>query len=180
MKPIFILFIVILSTSSFNEKLNSAVNQVDCSATLSVEKDRHVKSIYGSEGVTFILELVNESSNNTTYSISTRKVKGDCGNMNYNPSKTLNNSNVDLNISIDTDNFIENSNKTGVSNKKDSKKEIELQAGESRKFEVKIYAPKNTPHFSWGCIDIIAESKDCKASSVKTTLSVYVPDPSEK
>jgi hypothetical protein len=171
MKSIFILLIACLSFSSNNFDEKTISNTASCKAKLSVEKDRHAKSIYSAEGVSFTLELVNESSSTITYSVYTKKMNGSCGRY---IDKNAKIQNIDLDVSFD------NENSLSTSKGKQKTKEITLGAGESKKFKIKLKADKNTPYYSWGCIEVIADSKDCESSSVKTNLSVYVPDPSEK
>lgn len=179
MKPILIFVIAYLTFLSYNFDKAKILNETTkkCNAELTVEKNRHVKSIYSSDGVSFTLELANKSSNAATYRLYTRKTKEACGNNAYNSSSPKNkaaNNNIDLEASFS---FGSTTNKTLG---KPSKNEIMLRGGETRKFIVTLKADKNTDYYSWGCVEVIADSKDCESSSVKTYLSVYVPDPNDK
>ena len=172
MKSIFILIISCSTFLSINLDKTILEDFNKCSAELSVEKNRNSKSAFDENGVTFLLNLINTSTNSNTYFLTTEKIKGLCGN---NTNKRSSTKNIDLEVTF----LMKNSNKAKV-NTDSFDYEIKLQPGESFKFEVNLKVPKNTPFFNWGCIEIIAQSKDCSTESAKTILSVYVPDPNDR
>lgn len=136
----------------------------NCSATLSVEKDRNAKSAYTDDGATFNMVLTNTSSRKTTYVVSTVSLKESCSNDAYKTSAP----NVTLNVKI------KNNESSGVANNS-----ITLAAGETRKFKIFVTVPANTPFNTWSCIEVSAKGSECNQPSSSTVLRVYVPEPSE-
>jgi hypothetical protein len=166
MKTIVILLTTIVA-SIFNMTDNAVDNSQNCSAELSVKKNRNFESAV-EDGASFILVLKNTSSKTATYSLSTTNLLEPCDNENS-TTKNSRRNNVNLNVSIQS-----NSLSRGIPNN-----EITLKAGETYNFVVKVTVPKGTPYNSWSCIDVEAQSKNCTSGPAKTTLSVFVPDPSE-
>jgi hypothetical protein len=172
MKTIFILIITCFAITTNHIDKTIIEDSQKCSAELTVKQNRNFKSAYDENGVTFSLELMNTSTNNVTYSLSTEKVKNPCGN---NTNKRSSTNNIDLDVAFQLNNYNLSSR-----NNNSPKNEITLHGGETYKFEVTLKVPKNTPFYNWGCVEVIAKSKDCESSLVKTILSVYNPDPTDK
>lgn len=170
MKAIFILittlFIGIFCT---HDSISEENYRNDCKAELSVEKNRNFKSAFKGN-LTFPIILINTSSKTTTYSLSTKKLKVACGNIS---NKRFSKNNTAFNVSLQI-------NESYNANKNSSKNEITLNGGQTYKFNVTINIPEGTPYNHYSCVEVIANSKDCEDSdSVKTVLSVYVPNPSD-
>ena len=143
--------------------INFAYGQ-NCSATLSVEKDRNAKSAYQDNGATFNMVLTNTSSRKDTYNILTENLSESCASDTYKTSAP----NVPLNVEI----------KGHVSSNAASSS-ITLAAGETRKFTIYVTVPARTASKSWSCIKVSAKGVDCNQSLSSTILRVYVPEPSE-
>lgn len=166
MKTIVILLTTFMA-SIFNPVENTAINYLNCEAELSVEKDRNFETA-NEDGASFILILENTSSKTTTYQLSTTNLLVPCDN--NRSGKSSGKSNVNLNVSI------ESSGSSGSRNR--SNNDVTLNSGETYSFVVSVTVPQGTAYNSWSCIDVIAASKDC-SNPAKTTLSVFVADPSE-
>lgn len=148
--------------------------QQNCTAELSVNKNRNFESADHLDGTSFTVILKNTSTRSATYTISTNNLLQTCSNtISKNINKDRNrsaSSNVDLNVSIETDNS-KGSNT--------SRPEIMIAGGQEYRFKVNISVPKETPFNTWSCIEVEARSNNCSSNSVKTVLSVFVTDPSE-
>ncbi len=143
--------------------INFAFGQ-NCSATLSVEKDRNAKSAYHDNGATFSMVLTNTSSRKATYNISTENLSESCANDTYKTAAP----NVSLNVEIKGNVSSNAANST-----------LTLAAGETRKFTIYVTVPARTPSKSWSCIKVSAKASECNQPSSSTVLRVYVPEPSE-
>lgn len=135
----------------------------NCSAELTVTNNWSFRSAYPEKGTRFFLELKNTSETTATYQLSSSFLKTSCANKQNKTAKP----NTTVGVS-----FI------GNTLKRDSN-EITLQSGQVFKFEVAIDNPKGTPVKAWSCIEVNVNSKACKASLAKTTLSVYLADPAD-
>ncbi len=134
----------------------------NCKASLSVEKDRNFKSA-DQDGASFVLILENKSNSSATYTINTRNLETACYGKNK-PSA----SNVSLQAALSAyDSILIADN------------EISLEGGEEVKFEINVTIPEGTPINSWSCIEVEAIPQSCASPPIKTTLSVFVPNPSE-
>ncbi|MAP80322.1 MAG: hypothetical protein CL526_04445 [Aequorivita sp.] len=142
----------------------TSANSQNCSATLSVEKDRNARSAYEDEGAIFNMVLTNTSSRQTTYTISTKSLEASCANDNYRTSAP----NVSLNVSV------RNRNNASVANNS-----LTLSAGETREFQIYVSVPAQTPLNTWSCIEVLAQGTDCARPATSTTLRVFVPEPSD-
>lgn len=149
--------------------LGFSQNKTGCSAELTVEKNRSIKSA-SENGTFFTLELKNTSSVSKTYTITSSKTEQPCKKSNNNISKSAN-TNPDLNVSIQ---LPDNLN----SNAKDAS--VTLSGGSSQKFYVKVEVPQGTPYNTWSCLKISATSENCSSNGAETILSVYIPNPSEE
>ncbi len=149
----------------------SVENYDNCSAELSVEKNRSSKSA-DEEGAQFVLVLTNTSSVSKTFSLSARQLAQSCkkGNAQYN--RGTQSGNAALNIAFQT-NGLQRKSSNNAS-------EITLSSGESYKFIVNVTVPEGTPYNVWSCIEVEATASDCKSLSETTTLSVFTVDPSEE
>jgi len=163
MKTIVILLTTFVA-SIFNSSDNTVEYYQDCKTELSVYKDRSFKSA-DEDGTSFKLTLTNTSSKSATYTLSTENLLEPCDNKG---GRANTGSNVNLNVSIQT-----NTLRTIPNN------EITLKSGQSYNFVIKVTVPEGTRYNSWSCIDVEAQSKNCASSTIKTTLSVFVPEPSE-
>jgi len=163
MKTIVILLTTFVA-SIFNSSDNTVEYYQDCNAELSVLKDRSFKSA-DEDGASFTLTLTNKSSKATSYTLSTINLLEPCDNKG---GRATTGSNVKLNVSIQS-----NTLRAIPSN------EINLKSGQSYTFVVNVTVPEGTKYNIWSCIDVQAQSKNCDSSALKTTLSVFVPDPSE-
>lgn len=166
MKTLFIL-ITTCFTGIFNYAgIETIDNLQNCRSELSVEKNRSFKSA-DEEGATFSLVLENKSSTSVSYQLSAKNLSTSCKNKaaEANGSK---NSNVSLEVSFQTnDTYMTESNT------------VIIGSGESLKFKVYVKVPNGTPFNRWGCVEVEAASQECGSDSLKTILSVYVPNPSE-
>jgi hypothetical protein len=168
MKSIFILIITCFTiTTNYSDKTILKDSQ-KCSAELTVEQNRNFKwAVNGS--LNFSLILTNTTSNTTTYSLSTKMLKESCVTI---PNKKSLKNNIDFDVSLQM-------NDSKNTSKHSSKNEITLNGGQTYKFVVTISIPEGTPYDNYSCIEVEANSKDCEDSnSAKTTLSVYVSNPS--
>lgn len=161
MKTIIILLTAFMATT-FNIKENNVESYQNCKAELSVEKNRSFKSA-DEEGTQFTLYLKNTSSKSATYILSTENLSEPCDNL---KGRASSGTNVNLNVSIQGNNTLKGNN------------DITLRSGETHKFIVNITVPEGTRYNTWSCIEVSAKNKNC-ANSESTTLSVFVPDPSE-
>ncbi len=166
MKTIFILITTCFIGLINPIEKNDMEDLQNCSAELSVEKNRNYKSA-DEEGASFNLILENTSTRKTTYNISTTNLTTPCGNNNTN-IKNSPISNVELNVVLHA-----------TDSKGSSLNEVTVNAGQTFKFRVKVNVPEGTPYNNWSCIEVEAKSNDCTSNSVSTILSVYVPNPSE-
>jgi hypothetical protein len=162
MKTIVILLTTIVA-SIFNSSETTVEYYQNCTAELSVHKDRSFKSA-AEDGASFKLTLTNTSSKAATYILSTTNLSEPCDNKG---GRASTGSNVNLNVSIQS-----NTLRAIPSN------EITLKGGESYSFIVKVTVPNGTKTNSWSCINVEAQSKGCLTKAIKT-LSVFVPEPSE-
>jgi len=164
MKTVFILLIASMA-SIFQTNNSIEINSYqNCSAELSVEKNRSFKSADVVEGTSFMLNLKNTSSRRSTFILSTKNISSSCSNNNSNLRART--ENVDTDISL----YSEISRNSNL---------ITLEQGETYSFKVNISVPEGTQYNKWSCIEVEATSNDCDSFSVKTVLSVYIPDPSE-
>ena len=150
--------------SIFNSVENTTIYYQNCEAKLSVKKDRNFETA-NEDGASFVLILENTSSQTATYQLSTANLLEPCDN--NSAGRSSGKSNVSLDVSIESSGSSDRSNE-GVT----------LNSGETYSFIVQVNVPKGTAYNNWSCIDVIAASKDC-SSPAKTTLSVFVADPSE-
>lgn len=162
MKTILILLITFMA-SIFTSSDNAVEYYQDCKAELSVYKNRSFESA-NEDGASFKLTLTNTSSKSATYTLSSTNLLEPCDNKSGRASAQ---NNVILNVSIQA-----NTLRAIPSN------EITIKSGQSYSFVVNVTVPDGTRLNSWSCIDVEAQSKNC-SSTVKTTLSVFVPEPSE-
>lgn len=163
MKTIIIL-LTTFATSVFNSSDNTVDYYQDCKAELTVEKNRSFKSA-DEDGASFTLTLKNTSSKSATYSLTTTNLSQPCDNK---KNRSASETNVKLNVSITSSSF--NAIPNNV---------VTLKGGQTYKFVVNVTVPEGTRYNSWSCIDVEAQSKNCISNSIKSTLSIFVPDPSE-
>jgi hypothetical protein len=161
MKTIVILLTTLVA-SIFNSSEKTVEYYQDCNAELSVQKDRNFESAT-EDGANFILILKNTSSKSATYTLSTKNLLEPC----YNNDDRSTTANVNLNVSLQTNTL-----------KGASENKITLKSGQEYTFTVNVTVPKGTKYNSWSCIDVEAKSENC-STVTKTTLSVFVPDPTE-
>jgi|GEM_PF-1205708 len=149
-------------------------NSQNCSAELSVEKNRSFKSAY-KDGANFKLTLKNTSQNTTTYDLTASKSLSPCSNKTsenaYSKSRIKNS---DLNTSFKNTGYTSFSKETSKKNNS-----ITLRAGQSKEFTLHAIVPQGTAYKTWGCIQVKANSTSCKSTSAEIILSVYIPDPSQ-
>ena len=174
MRTLFILIIALIvnGTPPNNYVLNE-VSQ-NCSAELTVEKNRSFKSAYA-DGANFKLTLKNTSGSRNSFMIKTSMSSSPCSNKNNSAKSSLKSSTVKnsaLNVSF-------NSNKSKGALKKQSSNLISLEAGQTKEFTITATAANGTPYNTWGCIKVEAISDNCKMTSDEIILSVFIPDPSE-
>jgi hypothetical protein len=162
MKTIIILFITFMASIFTSSDITVDYDQ-DCKAELTVNKNRSFKSAT-EDGASFKLTLTNKSSKLATYTLSSTNRLEPCDNKEGRASAQ---NNVILNVSIQA-----NTLRAIPSN------EITIKSGQSYSFVVNVAVPDGTKLNSWSCIDVEAQSKNC-SSTIKTTLSIFVPDPSE-
>jgi len=178
MKTLLIIIATIYSGLTSIPITNVIDLQQNCTAELSVNKNRNFESADHLDGTSFTVILKNTSTRSATYTISTNNLLQPCSNtISKNINKDRNrsaSSNVDLNVSIETNNS-KDSNKS----RKPSRPEIMIAGGQEYRFKVNISVPKETPFNTWSCIEVQARSNNCSSNSVKTVLSVFVTDPSE-
>lgn len=153
---------------------NNIATSNDCSAKLTVEKDRSSKSA-DEDGAQFVLILTNTSRSTKTFKLSSKNLSEPCGN-NTQYNRTSSSGNNTLNA---LDVSFQNNNSNSSLLRMSSNEGIVLNSGESYKFIVSAIAPKGTPYNTWSCIEIEATSVDCKSVADSKTLSVYVVDPTE-
>lgn len=154
------LFLVLLITVL---NFNFAFAQ-NCSAKLSVDKERNAKSAYKNDPAVFNMVLTNTSSKSTTYIISTKNLKESCATENKKTSAP----NVSLNVEM------KNNDSTGSVNNS-----LTLAAGETRTFKIQVSIPQNTPFDNWSCIEVSAKANECSQQVANTILRVFVPEPSD-
>jgi len=130
---------------------------------LSVEKDRSFKAVT-KNGANFFLELKNTTSSTQVYTLKISQLDTPCDN-NINRSAKANSK-----LDVDVVNAL---SRTKVDNS------ISLRAGEIKKIEIKITAPKNTPYNTWGCVEVTAVNDGCSSRPSQVVLSSLVVDPSE-
>lgn len=165
MKTLFILFATCF-TGILNYSSNEAsLNLQECHSELTVEKNRSYKSA-DQDGATFYLALTNQSSEAAIYDISSVNISGQC--KNNNNTLNLSDSNVETNIAIQQ-----------IDSDQLANSKINLDGGETFRFKVLVTVPAGTPFDRWSCIEVNAIPESCPSNSVKTILSVYVPNPSE-
>ncbi|MEL6811375.1 MAG: hypothetical protein AAFP76_08585 [Bacteroidota bacterium] len=145
----FLSVLVFLLITSFSFSQN-------CSAELTVEKDRNARSA-DQDGTEFWMTLSNTSSSTHSYSISTINLKESCASKN----RMSDSPNVNLNVSVVVDKATSNS--------------ISLRSGETKKFKVAVSVPKGTASNSWSCIEVQAQAEQCSAVVATALLKVYVP-----
>ena len=152
----------------------------NCSAELSVIKNRNFESADYNDGTSFTVLLKNTSSQTTTYTLSTNNLSKPCSNSlnkNINNDKNkMSDSNVELDVSILTHNLDDSDKNKNI---KASNSEIKIAGGQEYKFKIVVSVPEETPFNSWSCIEVKARSNNCNLNSVNTILSVFVSDPSE-
>jgi hypothetical protein len=136
----------------------------NCSAKLTVEKDRSAKSTYKNDPAIFNMVLTNTSSASTTYIIATQNLKESCAT----EDKKTSAPNVSLNVEI------KNNESSGAANNS-----LTLKAGETRTFKIYVSIPLNTPYNTWSCIEVSAKANECSQNVATTNLRVFVPEPSE-
>lgn len=137
----------------------------NCNVELKVELNRNFQSAT-ENGVTFDLVLTNNSTQKDQFSLSQNFLKLSCSNDTYKTSA----SNVELASEI-----LDNNSKAINTNDL-----ITLNAGQSYNFKVKVGAAEKKDYKKWSCLEIKATSQNCKAVASSTTLSIYLPDPSEE
>ncbi|WP_040254621.1 hypothetical protein [Psychroserpens mesophilus] len=147
-------------------------NISECSANLTVEKDRKAKSA-DEDGAQFILILTNTSNGTKTFNLSTKNLSTPCNNKTSQYNRGTNSNNTVLDVSL------ENISSNRNSSPNASTSNVELSSGESYKFIVNVTVPKGTPYNTWSCIEVEVNSEDCESLSETQTLSVFVVDPSE-
>ena len=145
-------------------------NSKNCESELTVEKNRNTRSA-DETGTSFRLVLKNTSSTTQTYYLSANNAATACTNNSKYNQRSAGSKNVSLNVSLET--------KNSDHSQRSKLNEITLNSGQSYSFDVYVSVPKNTPYNTWSCIQVEAKSKSCGTLSSKTTLNVYVPDPSE-
>ena len=158
-----IVFLLLLANIQFVFSQDNIRVSNNCNTELVVEKSRNTKSA-DEDGAIFPLVLTNNSSKQIVYTLSFNQLKERCDNGTLKSERE----NSILDIS-----FLSSNNKNKLS------KNITLNSGQSLKFNALVNAPKNTPYYTWGCIEVQANSNNCK-NSTSTILKVYVPDPSEE
>ncbi|MEP3836822.1 MAG: Fn3-like domain-containing protein [Algibacter sp.] len=169
MKALYILIFTIFIGGTTIEKNSSSINDLNCSATLKVQKDRSFKSAT-ENGAQFILTLTNTSGKPASYKLTASKSLNPCTN---NKSTNMSKSavrNSDLYISL-------NQNTAYSSTSENSA--ISLENGESKEFKVSVTVPEGTEYKTWGCIEVKANALNCNSVSAEIILSVYIPDPTE-
>lgn len=136
----------------------------NCNATLTVEKNRNVKSAYQDDPATFRMVLTNTTAGSVTYIINTKNLEQSCANDIHRTSAP----NVALNVAVRST--------TSAGPVVDA---ITLSPGETRKFNIEVGVPQNTPKDRWSCIEVSAQGKNCSQPAASTTLRVYVPENSD-
>ncbi len=140
----------------------SGISQ-NCSAALSVEKDRNAKSA-DEDGAVFVLTLTNTSAIAQEYTLNTQFLETSCANANR-PTRARN-----VRLDVDFQSATGKENVTGA---------IRLQPGKSYTFRTRLQVPGGTPFNTWSCLEVQAESKNCNDNVATSLLKVFVPDPSE-
>ena len=172
MKAFFIIITTFFMGLNSVPKKGVIITSKNCSAELNVVKNRSFESIDYEKETSFTLLLKNTTSETTTYSISLSNLEQPCSNSNWLNSNKSSGTNVNLKVYIDSEDL--HNEKTAV-----TEKEVTLRSGQSYKFKVNVSAHKGTPYYSWSCIEVAANSKNCNKNLVTTILSLYVTDPSE-
>lgn len=167
MKSIFVLLIVSITAFTY-QNTNESNTITNCEAILKVEKGRNAGSVFGEENITFNLLLTNKSNRSDSYRIFYKKSKTSCGYESYKKTTLKGFENVDLDVSL------LNSNK-----ELNDSIEIFVEPGKTVDFQIMIKAIKDTPYYTWGCIDVYAESSNCNTIVSNTKLSIYLPDPTD-
>ncbi|KJD32817.1 hypothetical protein PK35_07490 [Tamlana nanhaiensis] len=175
MKPFTIILFTFLSVLPLKKQTYFNTTIQNCEATLKVVKDRNAKSVFGDRPTKFDLTLTNTSASRTTFKIYTEKSKESCGKNSYLKSSSKKLQNEDLNVS-----FVNPTTGKTSQDKSSGLNEFTLNAGESKTFEIFVQAKEDTPYYSWGCIDVKAESASCNSIIATTKLSIYIPDPTEE
>jgi hypothetical protein len=163
-----IIFTLLLGSNASTEKVNVSFNQ-NCSAELTVEKDRRFQSA-DEDGAEFKLTLKNTSSSTASYDITTKMLSTPCSNTKSKSIVATKNS--DMNVSYKSD----NSSTTAQKNMNT----MTLAPGASKEFIVNVTAVEGAKYNSWGCVEVKAISSNCNNASAELVLSVFVPDPSEE
>ncbi|MBT8273914.1 MAG: hypothetical protein KJO77_08910 [Bacteroidia bacterium] len=166
MKTLFILITTCFTGIMNFSGIETADLQRNCNSELSVEKNRSFKSA-DQDGTSFALVLENNSESTKTYNLSVKNLSTSCSNKASDLNKAAS-QNVNLDVLVlANDTFMTESNT------------VILGSGESLKFNVNVRVPDGTPFKTWSCIEVKAASEQCGSDSLKTILSVYVPNPSE-
>lgn len=172
MKTIFTIIITLI-VAGFPLKEGFSVNDLqNCSAELTVEKNRSYKSAT-ENGVEFKLMLKNTSGSTNSFRLSSINLSTQCTNNTDNglSKSSVENSNVDVSFKLS------NSKMSSIGSSDHNI--ITLDAGASEEFIVIGMVPNGTPYYTWGCIEVKANSISCKSVSDEIILSVYIPDPTE-
>ena len=142
-----ILIILLLPGLSFSQ---------NCNTNLNVKKDRSFSSIHSINGNKTIFNMVleNTSSKSQTYQIVSKQLSKDCSNTTLKRKQNQKNVLLDVNIPKELNSKL-------------------LYPGEVYEFKIIVSAPKETETGKWGCIEILATTKNC-ASASSQVLSVYV------
>ena len=171
MRTIFTIIITIIIGGLPSKDKVTIKNTQNCSAELTVEKNRSFKSA-NENGVEFKLTLTNTSDASASYELITSKLLSSCSNRaSKNNLSKSSMKNSDLNV------FIKQNNSKALSN--DQNNVITIESGQSKEFIVNALVPEGTSYNTWGCIKVEANSTNCKSAVAEIILSVYIPDPSE-
>ncbi len=153
---LFYTFVLLLNTSFIYSQSNS------CKATLQVENDRFAQSVRP-EGTSYILQISNTGTSNSTYKLSSSNINSSCSN--NDGSSSSDNVNLNFSFSDMTLNPIS---------------EISLAPGQTTLFLVNVKVPPGTTVSKWNCTEIIATATACASYKVSTVLHTLVSNPDEE
>lgn len=150
---IIVLFLLLNSLSSFGQ---------NCQADFNVYKGRNVRSA-PLDGTYYTMVITNKGSSRNVYTLSAENVNGTCANTDGSNART----NVNLNSAfLDWD--------------RNSISQIEVGAGQSVKFLIRITVPSGTTINRWCCTQISASSNNCSNYRVSTVLHTLVINTNEE
>lgn len=151
---VIVLFLLLNSLSSFG--------QTSCQADFNVYKGRNIRSV-PLDGTYYTMVITNKGTTRNIYSLSAKNINATCANTDG--SSSVGNVNI---------------NSTFLDWDRNAISQVEIGAGQSVKFLVRITVPPGTSINKWCCTQISASSNDCSNYRVSTVLHTLVINPSEE